>query len=155
MYGSFFGFTLLINFLLPIVVIYGIYRLITRDRVNSRQAVTRDVVIGVLSLLTGYVGVISLYRLPEIFLIESGSAVFAMRMVAGIVCLATGAFLRELTGRLLMVIGLVLVLISSPFIFENFGSKAAYVFVLASFVALIALTVYLHNQNEKNGRVHG
>lgn len=155
MFGAFAGFTLLINFVLPIVVIYAIYRLVTRDKHEIRRAATRDLVIGVLALVTGYVGLISLYRLPEVLLVESESAIFAMRLVAGVACLAIGAFMRELTGKLLMVVGLMLVLISSPFIFENLGSKAAYVFVLIAFLALIGLTVYMHNKNERKEQLNG
>jgi hypothetical protein len=155
MFGSFVGFTLLINFILPIVVIYAIYRLVTRDTATARRAATRDLVVGILALITGYVGIISLYRLPEVFLSESESAMFATRMVAAVACLVAGAFLRELTGKLLMVVGLLLVIISSPFIFDNLGSKAAYVFVLLSFLTLIGVTVYLHNQREKKVQTNG
>lgn len=149
MIDSFFGVTLIFNFLLPLVVIYAIYRLLTNG--NNKRPIVREVVVWTLALITGYVGVVSLFRLPEVFISDNESSVFAVRMIVGIGCLAAGAFVKELTGRLLMVVGLALVLIASPFIFQNFGDKATYALVLVSFAGLIGLIVYQHSRSEKEG----
>lgn len=142
-----------ITSLAPIFIIMFIVYLFARSHQKSKAARSmndREFILGMLAAAAGLAGLISLYELPVLLVSDernSESAIFAIRIVIGISLLLVGLLLREFTGKFLMVIGVIFMVLASPFLFENLGSFGAFLAVLFAFITLIAAAVHFNKKS--------
>jgi hypothetical protein len=153
---------LVFSLAVPIILIVVIVRLVVGHGKTGGHGLgtsvselsPRQLTLGVLALAAGFAGIAALYVLP-IWLFGlsddvSGAAIFAIRLVSGVVVLALGlAVLRQkLVSGLLMAVGVITILMATPYIFENLGSKGILLVVFLVLVALVWLTVWLSKRGK-------
>jgi len=92
----------------------------------------------------------SLTYLPDkVLMISSESVNFGIRVALGVALIIIGALLKnKLQKNFLLVLGLLMILLQMPYIFNNFGSYGALVVVAAAFVALVGGTVILTKRHQ-------
>lgn len=144
---------IILAFAVPIFIIIFIVHLFARSRQKGKAArpmTDREFILGMLAAAAGLAGLISLYELPAMLVSDdrnSEPAIFAIRIVIGISLLLVGLLLQEFTGKFLMVIGVIFMVLASPFLFENLGSFGAFLAVLFAFIALIAAAVHFNKKS--------
>jgi hypothetical protein len=147
----------LFSILIPLVVVVLIVRLIAHHRGSGPKRPFlqfREVILGSLILAAGFCGVAGLYALPVAIFgpdEEFSTQVLVMHLVSAIVLLILGLFVKQVTGKFLMVVGLILLLGAFGPAFEALGSAGALIAVVVAFIVLIGVTVYVSRKASKNG----
>jgi hypothetical protein len=139
----------ILGWIVPLIILVWIIRAFTHrgHHGKTRQANYRDLLLATVGLSAGYAGAAAIYYLPPaLFGSDSDNAVFASRLVIGVLLLIAGIALKKLTGVFLMIMGLVAFTLAAPFVFNNLGSAGA---LVAAFVAFIALVVFAMRINKK------
>jgi hypothetical protein len=149
---------------LPVIIILVIIRAVGNHGQKTGEPVgtglhapihelsTRQVVLGVVLSSAAYAGVAAFYILPTWLLsMNSESSIFAVRLIAGLIVLTAGLLLLRyrLASILLMAVGVLTILLATPYIFSNFGSAGALLVIFVVLIALIGLAVYFSKKEHK------
>jgi hypothetical protein len=152
------AFYSLISLLVPVLIIVLIIRLIMRHRDGAHQngplLKFREVLLSTLVIAAGYCGVVGLYALPiALFGEESEYAnqVLVTHLISAIMLLIAGLFIKNVTGKFLMVVGLFLLLMALGPAFQTLGSGGALLAVILAFAVLIVITVHVSRKARTNG----
>ena len=153
--------SLFFTFAVPIIIIVIIVRLLSRHQAGAtgrgvNRSVTdispRQITLGVLAGTVIYAGAVALYNLPTwLFNVTDDGTVFGLRLLIGVLVLGFGLLVmrRRLISIILMGLGVLNLLLATPYIFTNFGSVGILLVVMLVFAVLIFLTMRLH----KKGRL--
>ena len=146
---------------LPVVVIIVIVRLVTHRSQNGKpgtgmsapisQLTPRQTTLGITAVAAAYAGIAAFYVLPTWLLGETeDGTIFMVRLVSGLLLLAAGLGLLRyrLVSILLMTVGVVTMLMASPYIFQNFGSGGVLVVIFIVLAALIGLAIRLSHKEK-------
>lgn len=137
--------------MIPTALIFAIVYLATRR--NRRQSsMLHDIFLVAILISASISGLIALYYLPTKLLgITSENIIFGIRVVLGVLMLITGLFLpNKFQKYLLMLLGIFILLVESPFVFSNFGSYGAFILVGIAFMALVGVTIWLSIRGGKH-----
>ena len=156
-----FAFYSLISLLVPVLVVVLLIKLILhhRDGKHGPFLKFRDVVLATLMAAAGFVGLAGLYVLPYVlfdsdalFSNDSPStSIFAVHLVCAVGLMIAGMLFQKVTGKFLMVVGLLLLITASFPALEGIGSAGSLIAVIAAFAVLVALTVHVSRKAAKNG----
>jgi hypothetical protein len=136
------------------IIIFIIVKANTEDNnlLEPRAADFRDLLLALVAVSAGYSGGAVLYYLPPaVFGNEADNAVFAGRLVLGVLLLILGLLLKKVTGIFLMIMGIFGLLLAAPFVFNNLGSAGALVAVVIAFAVLVFFTVRFNKKNQHHG----
>lgn len=149
--------SLVITFVLPVLIIVWIVKHFShRKDSNHKTKPTglRELMLGFIMITAGVAGIAGIVLIPMVFfdvedIGDSNTSLF-IYLTASMLLLMLGIFLKDLTGKFLMILGIILLLVSVvPFV-ENFGSSGAFIVLLLVFVALVVLIVRV-SRKEHNG----
>lgn len=158
-------FVLLISLGLPIAIIVLLVRAFSHRGHKEGQAPAgglntsvselspRQLTLGILVTMAGYAGITALYVLPTWLLnFTAEGSIFAVRLVAGLAALIVGLLLlkQRLVSVLLMSVGVITMLLATPYIFSNFGSGGILAVIFLVLVTLVGLAVYLSQKEHKS-----
>lgn len=117
------------------------------NRLSPRKAAT-----ALMLLVAVYAGVAAVYVAPIWLLsMTDESLIFAFRLVAGLILLSIGIFLRRqrLLNGLFMTLGIIAILTSLPYVFTNLGSIGILIVIFLVLVALVAIAVRLSHKERQ------
>lgn len=145
---------ILLNFLLfivaPIVVLVLIIRYFVAKKkdpqnLNKPAFGLRELLLGSLMLAAAITGITGALMVPVGFLnvedIADSSTALVVYIVASMLFLIAGVVIKDLTGKFLMILGIIMLLFSVLPFAANFGQSAGFVAVLIAFIVLVALIV--------------
>lgn len=147
----------LFSILIPLLIIVLIVRLIMHHRGNGQKRPLlqfREVVLASLILAAGFSGVAGLFALPIALFgsdSEFSTQVLTTHLISAIALLISGLLIKQVTGKFLMIVGLILLLSAFGPAFQTLGSAGALVAVLLAFAVLVAVTVHVSRKARANG----
>ena len=143
-------FTLLYSLALPAVIVIIIYLAVNGTK--KGHSISRDVMIAIILLSATVSGLVGLTFIPnKLLLINSHSLSFGIRIAMGAALIIIGVLMKNKIQRnFILALGLILILLQSVYVFENFGSYGALIGVSMAFFALIIITVLL-TRKHSNG----
>lgn len=110
-----------------------------------------EYMVALFTLLIAVTGLASLYSLPEHgFVIESEALIFAIRVALSVGVVLIGYKLGALIGKTLMLVGVITLVFSMAYVFENFGDTGAFITVLLAFAALVYVAIRVSKKESKN-----
>lgn len=143
-----------------VIAVLGIVYLAYRNRatkngkivINSKQHQIRELLLFCLVISAGYAGIVALLNLPVNLLhLSSESAQFACKIITAVLLILIGLPFKGLTRTFLMVLGVIMLLFSLPFVFTNLGSIGAFLLIALALAGLIIVTVIYSHREKKNG----
>lgn len=147
---------LLINLIVPVVIIYLIIKGVTyvlspsSGSGSSKQLSERDLLMGSLSFLTGVVALMFAYVLPDAILDQVGDTEeFTIRLGVAIVYILMSVIIKGEAGKPLLVTGVFIAAMQTPYIFSNFGDVTTFIVLLVAFIALIYFGVRYGKQRQQ------
>lgn len=116
------------------------------------HSMSREAMIALILLSATVSGLVGLTFLPNKLLgINSNSLNFGIRIATGVVLILFGILMKNKIQRnFILALGLILILLQSSYVFQNFGSYGALLVVALAFFALIGATIYL-TRKHSNG----
>ncbi len=147
---------LLLSYLaFPALIAFIIYAIVKKNKPNHsnnklNHSMLRETITGLVLFSATISGLISLTYLPEkVLMISSESVNFGVRVALGVALIIVGALLKsKLQKNFLLVLGLLMILLQMPYIFNNFGSYGALVVIVIAFVVLVGGTVVLTKRHQ-------
>lgn len=143
-------FNLLFFIVLPIVVIVLVVRhFINKNKKNGTNKPVklglRELLLGCLMLCATVTGITGVVMIPKAVFdaddITKSSLALIVYITASLLFLILGVLLKNLTGKYLMILGILLLIFSVvPFV-SNMGKSAGFIAVLVAFIVLVALVV--------------
>lgn len=139
--------------LVPLLLIgWIIYRVMNRRHAGTggHGLSLHDGMRAIVGFTAVMIGWYAVYNLPAFLgqVVPDEDNAFAIRLVAAVALIIVGAIIRKLTGLILMLSGLLAVLASLSYVFDNFGSGGMVLIISAALLAVVGLTVYFHRQRE-------
>lgn len=154
-----FIFSIILTFIIPIAIIYFLVRYFTRGKgPNGRSSKPpsglREVFLFSIICAATFAGLASIFLLPVAFLgVEdfagSGTAL-AVYLIASMAFLMLGMIFKDIVGRFLMVMGIIILVFSVLPYVANFRSTGGFLLVLGVFILLVFLIVRA-SRKEHNG----
>jgi len=144
----------ILGWLLPLIILIWIIRAFTHrgHKGKPRQATFRDLMLATVGLSAAYAGGVMIYYLPpQLFGSSADNAVFAARLIIGVLLLVAGLALKKITGVFLMCMGILAFVLASPFVFENLGSAGALIAAFVAFAVLVFFAVKVSKKAEHHG----
>ncbi len=149
--------SILASIVLPIVLVVWLikYFLHRKDPEHKTKSLgLRELMLVSIMISAGVAGISGIILIPMVFFgvedIDGSNTALFIYLAASMLLLMLGIFLKDLTGKFLMILGIILLVVSVvPFV-GNFGSTAAFIVLLLVFVALVSLIVRV-SRKEKNG----
>ena len=117
---------------------------------KPNHSMVRETITGLVLFSAAISGLMSLTYLPDkVLMISSESVNFGIRVALGVALIIIGALLKnKLQKNFLLVLGLLMILLQMPYIFNTFGSYGALVVAAAAFVTLVRGTVILTKRHQ-------
>lgn len=147
-------FTVFLQIAIPALIIFLIVRFfVNRHKKKSTPITYLEILRWTILLAAGYCGIAGITTFPYAVIgsdVESNTLVITY-LLAGMLLLLAGLALKELTGKFLMVLGTLLLLIGIVPVFDAFGSSGAFAAVLAAFVVLIVIAVRMSRKANRHG----
>lgn len=141
--GLFFSF-------LPMALLVLLIYAAVKANSNSSASIVRGLVLSLIIISAIPTGLIATYYLPTNVLNLGPDAAFGTKLTIGSVMIVAGVLLKNKTQRyFLLLLGLAIVLMQVPFVFQAYGTKGGLVAVAIAFVALILGTVWLTLKGNK------
>ncbi|HLC91677.1 MAG TPA: hypothetical protein VJC09_01350 [Candidatus Saccharimonadales bacterium] len=145
----------LLGWLIPILIIVWIVRMVMHrhDHANNKRSIDlRDFVITAVLAAAGYCGILAFYFIPlAIFGNNADNAVFATRLIVGVMSIMLGIAVKHITGNFVMIMGIVAFLLDLPFIFDNLGSLGVLLILVLVFAGLVVTTIKLSRKPVPHG----
>lgn len=147
---------LLIWLVVPIVGLVVIIRAIAgaagHDKHGKREAISdRDFIIAFLAapaVVAGFGGIN--YLAENIGPAQEEDAIsFIIKILAGVLLLVAGITLSGITGKIQMILAIILLFMAMPFAFESLGDAGAFLAILVAFILLIMTVLWLNKREKK------
>lgn len=153
---------LLSSLAFPALIAFIIYAVVKKSQPNHSNSkpnhsnnkpihsMVRNIIVSLVLLSATISGLISLTNLPaKILMVKSEAVNFGFQVAFGAALIIAGALLKsKLPKNFLLVLGLFMIIIQTPYVFSSFGSYGALAVVFIAFVALVAGTVILTKRHQ-------
>ncbi len=144
--GLFFSF---LPLLIIVGIIVGIVKLTNKNSQSSQAhkpqvSPLRSIIITLVILAAVPAGFIATFNFPNIVLGLGPNESFGIRITIGTIMLVAGLLLKHKIQRyFLLFLGLAIILVQAPDVFENYGSLGGLIAVGIAFLALVGGTIWL------------
>lgn len=149
--------SVLVTVVLPIAIVVWIVRYFYhRSHPHEKKKFSfglRELIITSIVITAGFAGISGIVLSPITFFdvedISDSSTALFIYLVASMVLLMLGIALKDLTGKFLMILGVIILLFSVvPFIGEV-GSSGAFIALLLVFVSLVAIIIRVSRKESR------
>jgi len=148
-------FSLLLWIGLPILFLVWLVRLMVRnvgghkDNKPKQELTDRDVIMGFLILAAGTSGLSGVFGIAENVFGGTGTpSGFASLIISAMLLLVVGYVLRGLSGKFLMVLGVIVLAMALPSVFSNLGDIGTFFLILVAFIGLIVAAIKIGKSRE-------
>lgn len=158
----FFALSFLLSILIPVAIIVGIVllvRILAQRNGHNTKAVRsfglREVTLGSLMIAAGFAGLSGFILLPYALFADDASNTkhILVALVSVVGLLVGGLALRGLTGKFLMIIGVLLLLGGFGPAFDSLDSSVTGLLaVLTAFGILIGVTIWVSRKGQGDGQ---